>query len=223
MKKITLLFAAMAIIASAAIFTSCEVEDLSAPVITLTDGASVDVVLGGTWAEPGFTATDDEDGDITASVTVTGTVNTALTGNYDLVYTVTDVAGNVGTTTRTVRVYNESEGWDGTFSAIDTEDGTTYPAETRTVNYSTTVNNRLFLIKFSGRTDADCYGDINTAANTINLPTQNFICGASPQQDMTFAGSGNLNTTTSVMTITYTVGLTGGSTSLNCNTIYTKN
>jgi len=223
MKKITLLFASIAIIASAAFFTSCDTEDLSKPVITLTDGEDVDLVLGGTWTDPGFTATDDEDGDLTASVTVTGTVNTALTGNYDLVYTVTDVAGNVGTITRTVRVYNESEGWDGSYTAVDTEDGNTYPAETRTVNYSTTVNNRMFFIKFSGRTDADCYGDINTTANTINFATQNYICGTSPQQDMTFAGSGNLNTTTNVMAINYTVGLTGGSTTLTCNTVYTKN
>jgi hypothetical protein len=222
MKKIVLLLTAIVLISSTAFFTACDTEDLSNPVITLTDGTDVDVILGATWTEPGFTATDDEDGDITASVTVTGTVNTALTGNYDLVYTVTDVAGNVGTITRTVRVYNESETWAGTYSAVDTEDGTVYPAETRTVNVSTTVNNRLFLIKFSGRTDADCYANTNTTANTITLPPQNFICGSSPQQDMTFAGSGNLNTTTTVMTISYTVGLTGSSTSLNCSTVYTK-
>ena len=223
MKKITLLFAIFAIVASATFFTSCEVEDITKPVITLTDGEDVDVILGSTWTDPGYTATDDEDGDITSSVVVEGVVNTNLTGTYELTYTVTDVAGNVGTATRNVRVYNEVEDWAGTYSAVDTEDGTTYPAETRTVNTSTTVNKRLFFVKFSGRTDADPYADVNTSAETISMPAQNFICGPSGSQaDLTFAGSANLNSATEVMNWTYTVAVTGGTTTTNGTSVYTK-
>lgn len=223
MKKITLLFAIFAIVASATFFTSCEVEDITKPVITLTDGEDVDVILGSTWDDPGYTATDDEDGDLTNSVVVEGVVNTNLTGTYEVTYTVTDVAGNVGTATRNVRVYNQVEDWAGTYSAVDSEDGNTYPAETRTVNFSTTVNKRLFFIKFSGRTDADPYGDVNTSAETVSMPSQDFMSGAAgSQQNMSYAGSANLNSTTQVMNWTYTVALVGGSTTTNGTSVYTK-
>jgi cytochrome c oxidase assembly protein Cox11 len=42
----------------------------------------------------GVTATDDTDGDITADITVSGTVNTAQTGVYYLLYRIEDSAGN---------------------------------------------------------------------------------------------------------------------------------
>ena len=223
MKKITLLFAIFAVVASATFFTSCEVEDITKPVITLTGGENVDVILGSTWDDPGYTAIDDEDGDLTSSVVVEGVVDTSLTGTYQVTYTVTDAAGNVGTATRYVRVYNEVEDWAGTYSAEDSEDGNTFPAETRTVDFSTTVNNRLIFIKFSGRTDADPYADVNTSAEIASMPAQNFICGPSGNQaDLTFAGSANLNSSTKVMYWTYTVALTVSTTTTNGTSVYTK-
>ncbi len=223
MKKITLLFAIIAIVASAAFFTSCEVEDISKPVITLTDGENVDVILGSTWDDPGYTATDDEDGDLTSSVVVEGTVNTNQTDTYEVTYTVTDVAGNVGTATRNVRVYNQVEDWAGSYLGDDTEDGTNFGPEARTVNYSENVNKRLIFIKFSGRTDANPYGDVNTSAETISMPAQEFLSGASgSQQNMSYAGNANLNSTTEVMNWTYTVALVGGSQTTNGTSVYTK-
>ena len=37
------------------------------------------------------------------------------TGDYTLTYTATDAAGNVGTATRTVHVYNQAEVFEGTY------------------------------------------------------------------------------------------------------------
>lgn len=78
-------------------------EDTVKPVITLSGGNQT-ITAGDTWVEPGYSATDDTDGDLTGSVTVTGTVNTANAGTYTLTYSVTDAAGNTGTATRTVTV-----------------------------------------------------------------------------------------------------------------------
>lgn len=41
----------------------------------------------------GVTATDPEDGDLTSSVSVTGSVDTAIAGTYNLTYSVTDSQG----------------------------------------------------------------------------------------------------------------------------------
>lgn len=78
-------------------------EDTVKPVITLSGGNQT-LTAGDTWVDPGYSATDNTDGNLTGSVTVTGSVNTANAGTYTLTYSVTDAAGNTGTATRTVTV-----------------------------------------------------------------------------------------------------------------------
>ena len=78
--------------------------DDTPPVLTLLGGQVTQVNQGGSFAEPGYTATDNVDGDITNKVVVTGTVNTNVPGGYTLTYTVSDAAGNTSTATRTVEV-----------------------------------------------------------------------------------------------------------------------
>lgn len=79
-------------------------EDVQPPTITLIGGANYYVPLDATWSEPGYTATDNRDGDLTANVVVAGTVDTAIEGYYSLTYTVADAKGNTRTATRVVRV-----------------------------------------------------------------------------------------------------------------------
>lgn len=76
----------------------------SAPVITLNGEATVRVECGGIFADPGATALDAEDGDLTGDITVEGTVNTGLPGEYALTYRVTDSRGLASETVRTVLV-----------------------------------------------------------------------------------------------------------------------
>lgn len=57
------------------------------------------------WSEPGYTALDQNDKDISAYVSVAGTVNTASTGTYTLEYKVTSPdTGLTATAARTVQV-----------------------------------------------------------------------------------------------------------------------
>ena len=56
-----------------------------------------------------YSATDAEDGDITANVKVEGDVNFDKTGEYSITYTVTDSDGNTVTKTRTVAVVDMND------------------------------------------------------------------------------------------------------------------
>ncbi|CEO39441.1 immunoglobulin-like domain-containing protein [Photobacterium kishitanii] len=56
----------------------------------------------------GVVATDAEDGDLTAKILVSGTVNTAITGQYELVYSITDSANQTVTVKRVVVVNDGS-------------------------------------------------------------------------------------------------------------------
>ena len=80
--------------------------DTTAPVITLLGDIVIDLTVGETFTEPGFTATDDVDGDITDNVAVGGDiVDTSTVGTYTITYNVSDVAGNAAAeVSRTVNV-----------------------------------------------------------------------------------------------------------------------
>ncbi|MDC1061074.1 DUF5011 domain-containing protein, partial [Flavobacteriaceae bacterium] len=74
------------------------------PSIELNGNARVELTLGNTYTDPGATATDDIDGDLTNSIAVSGSVDASTVGTYTLTYTVADAASNVASATRTVIV-----------------------------------------------------------------------------------------------------------------------
>ena len=80
------------------------VVDHSAPSLNLLGSETVALAVGEVFAEPGFTATDACEGDLTARVVVTGDLDVNTTGTYTLQYSVTDAAGHTDTETRTVVV-----------------------------------------------------------------------------------------------------------------------
>jgi|GEM_PF-6423337 len=80
------------------------VADTEKPTITLI-GGNVIVALNATYTEQGATAIDNKDGDISADIVISGTVNTSVVGTYTITYNVSDTAGNAATTVkRTVTV-----------------------------------------------------------------------------------------------------------------------
>src|ERR1019366_1244994 len=118
MKKNILSLIAIALMATASIFTGCKKDDTTAPVVTLTGGAASQTIsLQGTYTELGATANDDKDGALTP--TTSGSVNVNLTGTYIITYSATDAAGNTGTATRTITVVNDAAGYAGTYDCTD--------------------------------------------------------------------------------------------------------
>ncbi len=78
--------------------------DTTAPELTLFGEASMKVIARSEFVDPGFTAADDRDGDLTTSVQIEGEVDVNWCGSYTLTYTVSDAAGNVSTAERVVEV-----------------------------------------------------------------------------------------------------------------------
>lgn len=83
------------------------VVDQTAPVLTLL-GNNPEVIEfdpnNSGYSDPGATATDNNDGDLTSAIQVSGSVNTFMIGTYQLVYTVQDAQGNTATAIREVTV-----------------------------------------------------------------------------------------------------------------------
>ncbi len=78
----------------------------TAPVITILGDNPLALNLGDAFVDPGATASDTEDGDITGSIIIGGdTVDTSVVGSYSITYNVTDSDGLSATeATRTVTV-----------------------------------------------------------------------------------------------------------------------
>ena len=85
------------------------VKDMTPPELKLKGDNSVYILLGKDFSEPGYTASDNIDGDITSKVKVSGTVNTKKTGVYKITYEVVDSSGNTQTVVRNVGVYKKQE------------------------------------------------------------------------------------------------------------------
>ena len=82
------------------------IVDTTPPVITLLGANPFPVNQGTTHTDPGATASDNVDGDLTSSIIVDASaVNTSVPGDYPVTYNVSDVAGNAAIqVTRTVHV-----------------------------------------------------------------------------------------------------------------------
>ena len=69
--------------------------DLTPPVLTLQGSTSIQLTKGTTYREPGFTAVDNIDGNLSSKVIISGKVDVNLVGLYELTYSVKDQSGNV--------------------------------------------------------------------------------------------------------------------------------
>jgi uncharacterized protein YycO/photosystem II stability/assembly factor-like uncharacterized protein len=74
------------------------------PLITLIGDNPISLELGTPYQEPGATAQDAEEGNLTDSIVITGAVDVNTEGHYTITYKVSDKAGNTATETRTVNV-----------------------------------------------------------------------------------------------------------------------
>ncbi len=178
--------------------TSCK-KDETAPVITITGGNTQTVSLNAALTDPGATANDDSDGDVSSLVTsdYLEAVDKDQTGTYTVTYTVADKAGNTSTATKAVTVRNDAYMLEGNYAVTDVVNGST-STYSETVRLSETVNNRILFNKFANYTgNSNIFA--NVTGNNLDVPSQS----ASIQGTATtFAGTGVKNATG--FTIQYT-------------------
>ncbi|MFC3251137.1 immunoglobulin-like domain-containing protein [Paenibacillus sepulcri] len=129
------------------------VLDNTPPVLALNGSNPMNVPVGHPYIEPGAIAEDRIDGIIPATaIAKSGRVDTASIGNYQILYEVSDHAGNQASVTRNVNVYDgdapavylkgpnpmEAEAFstftDPGAAAVDPQDGALEPIVTGTVN-----------------------------------------------------------------------------------------
>lgn len=79
-------------------------RDKKAPEIALNGDAEMTVEADSEFSDPGYTATDNYDGDLTDKVSVTGAVDTSKPGDYEIKYSVADSSKNESEVKRTVHV-----------------------------------------------------------------------------------------------------------------------
>lgn len=104
---------------------SGQAVDTEKPVITLAGASEMTVEVGGVFEDPGASAADNVDGDLTASIERTGSVDTGVPGVYTLRYNVRDAAGNAALeAVRTVTVALPVTGKAFTVAAVGDVDRT---------------------------------------------------------------------------------------------------
>jgi len=84
------------------------VADKVPPVLTIKGQKELDIKAGGSYLELGASATDNIDGDLTDSITISGAVNSNQAGVYVLTYAVSDNDGNNVNAIRTITVADSS-------------------------------------------------------------------------------------------------------------------
>jgi hypothetical protein len=92
--------------------------DITGPTITLNGDVNMNVVVGGTFTDPG--ATTDE-----GTLTTSGTVDVTTAGTYTITYNSTDATGNTATATRTVAVYQSQFNYTGSAQTFTVPAGVT--------------------------------------------------------------------------------------------------
>ena len=85
------------------------IVDKEKPNIDLKNGNLIQLHENEVYTEPGYTAIDNKDGDITQNVKIEGNVDTTKVGEYVLKYSVTDSSGNKTEVERKINVIKDTK------------------------------------------------------------------------------------------------------------------
>jgi hypothetical protein len=202
MKRNLMMYATTLLIGGSMVFTSCKDEE--APVITLK-GDSVQVVNLTEAADPGATANDDKDGDVSSAITSTylTAVEKNNVGTYTATYTSSDESGNTTTKDRTVKVKGDYLA--GSYNVNDVVTGSTSGSGTYTYTVTASASadtyNKLTLSDFGGF-NATVYCTVE--GTVVTIPSQNFS-GVGVPAGTTISGTGTYDgAAKKFLTINYT-------------------
>jgi formylglycine-generating enzyme required for sulfatase activity len=154
------------------------VQDTTNPVITLMGDSNLTHNLNTAWVEPGYYANDSLDGNLTANVSISGTVDIESAGAYIINYAVLDSAGNRSDVNRTVNVeqqippHNVDLGGGVSLEMLWVKPGTFTMGLAGIVDpvHQVTISKGFYLGKFEV-TQAQ-YKEVMTGSGLYNSPSQ---------------------------------------------------
>lgn len=193
MKKINILL--ILGLVALVMFSCSNDKDTTPPVITLHGSSDTTIALNTQWTDPGATAIDDEDGNV--PINASGVVNKDLVGVYIITYQASDAAGNISTKTRTVRVRNMADIWEGDYSVTDNSGGIEY-TYTDHISISQTQNTYVNVNKFRNYINGTLefyFTKPDSLNSSIVVNIQNITCGE-PYINRYFYGMGQITSLT---------------------------
>ncbi|MPM05047.1 hypothetical protein SDC9_51328 [bioreactor metagenome] len=202
--------------------------DITNPTITINGSAAVVLDLGDNYTDSGATANDNHDGDLTSEITTNGTVDVNKVDIYEIVYTVSDSAGNTTTKTRTVTVRDNRLA--GTYSVHAIITGAAPGSYNFTEVVTATVDyNKINFDDFCGFTGLMANATVNGSGISFNqtisydwdadgTPTNGTISGSSLPA---FSVSAGATPIAAITTLTYTIDYGSGQVD-NVSATYTK-
>lgn len=101
-------------------------EDQESPVIELIGDNNISLYLGNQYTEPGYSAIDNCDGDLTDKVKVQGNVDVYKLGSYVIKYEVSDSFGNTSIAERTVTIKRKPNTYGDGVIYLTFDDGSSY-------------------------------------------------------------------------------------------------
>lgn len=84
-------------------------ESTLVPTITLIGNKSITLLLNEKYEEPGYSASDSIDGDITNNVTIKNNIKNGVPGIYEVVYTIKNSRGFENSTSRVVKILSAND------------------------------------------------------------------------------------------------------------------
>jgi hypothetical protein len=222
MKNTNILIALL--FAGTILIISCKKKDTTSPAITLSGDSEMQQHLNSAWQEPGYSASDNIDGDITSNVTVSGSVDPNFAGTYVLTYSVSDIQGNETSVKRAVKIYNEAGYIAGKYFAVDTCPLSPSVTYTTNITPSTTVNNEFIIENFGGwNSKCICYTTVKMSVNGAisGAPlswTNQRIAGT---DSLHASASGGTITNLSPVALSFSYQWANGSSTQTCSSQYT--
>ena len=196
-------------------------SDTTDPVITLLGNNPDTTDYGLTYTDPGATATDETDGDISSSITTKDNLDINQQGTYTITYSVKDAAGNKASAERSVFVYNPNQvavaSIVGIYSVYENCSGNIY-TDAVVISADPDDDEDFYIDNFYGSLIDNVHCTIN--GTNFVIADQTFENGAYSIID----GWGSIDISGNVVTITlnYTFKDNSDNTTITCSSTYTK-
>jgi hypothetical protein len=199
-------------------------DDTQPPVIRLNGRQADTCILHSFYNDPGVTAADNKDGDVTFRVVTSSSVNINVAGTYFIDYYVRDGAGNTGFARRSVHVMNQIEFMNGTYLvACNCVTTGVVPQTSATTQYTSSFQ-ASFIDNFQFSLGPVSIGTgtmVNTTNGNVDLGNESMFINLDQPGSIVYSPQCILGA--GVFTISTVASLSGSQTiSYLCTNVFTK-